>query len=335
MNPTHSSLRRPFLALVLLTAAQPALPFSASTSASAFACSPALVDSDGGNGFDASVSSVQVSGDCGPLPGDDGAADSAGYADIANAVVFVSGSAHGPSGSNLSNSFAELQDFLFLEAPAGVDTVRVRVALDFIADYTGAYEFSPDLLSGLIQIQSIGDLMIRRCTPIICPDDPIQSDSATAEFDVPRNAFSNEFPQISVSLTTAMAVVNGGGYFRGTASVEIVDDSGATISSQSGKWGTGDGFDRDADGIVNALDNCSLHSNPDQRDSNGDGFGNRCDPDLNDDLEVNFVDLGQMKSVFFSADDDADLDGDGNVNFSDLGIMKAFIFGSPGPGAEL
>lgn len=83
---------------------------------------------------------------------------------------------------------------------------------------------------------------------------------------------------------------------------------------------------------ANCGDNCSAVANVDQRDTNGDGFGNACDPDLNNDGNVNFVDLGLMKSVFFSADPDADLTGDdGFVNFLDLGIMKSLFFGPPGP----
>ena len=89
--------------------------------------------------------------------------------------------------------------------------------------------------------------------------------------------------------------------------------------------------DTDLDSVFDALDNCSEEANVDQRDTNGDGFGNICDPDLNNDGAINVLDLGLMKAVFFSADADADLDGDGVVNVVDLGIMKARFFGEPGP----
>ncbi|MEL7449777.1 MAG: dockerin type I domain-containing protein, partial [Pseudomonadota bacterium] len=85
------------------------------------------------------------------------------------------------------------------------------------------------------------------------------------------------------------------------------------------------------DGIVDAADNCTDVANPDQRDTNADGFGNICDADLNSDCQVNFIDLGIMKSVFFSATASADLDGDGSVNFADLAIMKQGFFQPPGP----
>jgi hypothetical protein len=53
--------------------------------------------------------------------------------------------------------------------------------------------------------------------------------------------------------------------------------------------------------------------------------------DFNNDLAVNFADLGYMKSVFFTTDPDADLNGDGAVNFADLGLLKSMFFQSPGP----
>ncbi|MEM9057569.1 MAG: alpha/beta hydrolase-fold protein [Pseudomonadota bacterium] len=89
--------------------------------------------------------------------------------------------------------------------------------------------------------------------------------------------------------------------------------------------------DSDADATPDFADNCANVANADQRDSDGDGFGNACDADLNNDCQVNFVDLGAMKAVFFGTDANADLDGDGAVNFSDLGRMKAAFFTAPGP----
>ena len=89
--------------------------------------------------------------------------------------------------------------------------------------------------------------------------------------------------------------------------------------------------DSDADGVVDSQDNCTLFPNPAQRDTDGDGYGNFCDADLNNDNVINFQDLGLLRIVFFTADPDADFDGDGAVNFIDLGIMRSTFFGMPGP----
>jgi hypothetical protein len=89
--------------------------------------------------------------------------------------------------------------------------------------------------------------------------------------------------------------------------------------------------DSDGDGVADSADNCTLVANAGQRDSNGDGFGNVCDADLNNDNIVNAADLGLLRLAFFSADADADLNGDGVVNAADLGIFKSLYFQPPGP----
>ncbi|MEM6638755.1 MAG: endonuclease/exonuclease/phosphatase family protein [Pseudomonadota bacterium] len=91
------------------------------------------------------------------------------------------------------------------------------------------------------------------------------------------------------------------------------------------------GTDTDGDGVADEMDNCTLVPNADQRDSNGDGFGNLCDADLDNNGVVNFIDLGLLRLVFFTADADADFNGDGVVNFVDLGLLRAAFFGPPGP----
>lgn len=91
--------------------------------------------------------------------------------------------------------------------------------------------------------------------------------------------------------------------------------------------------DLDGDGIRNFVDNCVLTPNIDQRDTNGDGYGNICDPDFDNSLTVDFSDLAFMKSKFFTSDPDADLDGDRTVDFADLAILKSMFFSPPGPSA--
>ncbi|HFD11364.1 MAG TPA: hypothetical protein ENJ32_02675 [Crenotrichaceae bacterium] len=88
--------------------------------------------------------------------------------------------------------------------------------------------------------------------------------------------------------------------------------------------------DTDRDGIPDATDNCPLTSNPDQRDSNNDGYGNLCDADLDNNGFVSFADLALFKSAFGSSNADADFDGSGFVNFADLAIFKSLFGKAPG-----
>ena len=90
-------------------------------------------------------------------------------------------------------------------------------------------------------------------------------------------------------------------------------------------------LDSDSDGFEDSADNCLAVANADQRDTDGDGYGNLCDADLDGDCTVGFGDLAELKAVFFTGDVDGDLDGNGNVDFSDLAIMKALFFAAPGP----
>jgi hypothetical protein len=92
--------------------------------------------------------------------------------------------------------------------------------------------------------------------------------------------------------------------------------------------------DLDDDGFHNYLDNCWLRANSDQRDTDNDGIGNACDPDIapaDSDCMVNVLDLGLMHQNFYIPGNlDTDFDGDGITNAVDLGIMRQFFFKAPG-----
>ena len=117
------------------------------------------------------------------------------------------------------------------------------------------------------------------------------------------------------------------GYFPQTVSIELQDGIAVTRDITL----VSDAPDTDGDGAPDALDNCLLSSNPDQIDVDGDGYGNRCDGDFNNDCAVNFADTALMSAGFFGADPLLDMDGDGSVNFSDLALLKDQFFGAPGP----
>lgn len=89
--------------------------------------------------------------------------------------------------------------------------------------------------------------------------------------------------------------------------------------------------DSDLDAIANNEDNCSRKANADQRDTNGDGFGNVCDADLDGDGATNAVDSGLFRAAYGSANADADFNGDGVVNQLDAAIFRALFGAPPGP----
>ncbi|MEM9058571.1 MAG: LamG-like jellyroll fold domain-containing protein, partial [Pseudomonadota bacterium] len=89
--------------------------------------------------------------------------------------------------------------------------------------------------------------------------------------------------------------------------------------------------DCDGDGLEAAVDNCLDVPNPAQRDTDGDGYGNFCDPDFNNDCAVNALDLAQLRELYFTDDAETDLNGDGAVNALDLGLVRERFFTVPGP----
>jgi len=90
-------------------------------------------------------------------------------------------------------------------------------------------------------------------------------------------------------------------------------------------------IDTDDDGFTDDIDNATLVSNPDQRDTDGDGYGNIVDPDFDNNAIVDDIDVAYFGGVFGTDDPDGDLDGDGFVGPVDAQILSAFIGEAPGP----
>lgn len=109
--------------------------------------------------------------------------------------------------------------------------------------------------------------------------------------------------------------------------VEVSDGVGG-VDTVSFDIVVDDLFEEDAD-------NCSAVPNPDQRDTDGDGYGNLCDPDLNNDNIINFADLALFRAAHGTSDPHADFNGDGIVDDLDLEILKSMFGGAPGPSGVL
>lgn len=103
--------------------------------------------------------------------------------------------------------------------------------------------------------------------------------------------------------------------------------------------------DLDGDGVPDRRDNCREMPNPGQDDADGDGFGNRCDADLDGDGIVGTSwgalfppeQRGDLEEIVFSAGTGRyraahDLDGDGRVDERDLGLAQLQLLLPPGPG---
>lgn len=90
-------------------------------------------------------------------------------------------------------------------------------------------------------------------------------------------------------------------------------------------------IDGDNDGVLDSADNCLIVPNAAQRDTDMDGIGNVCDPDLNNNCNVFFDDLNLLEAAFFSTEENSDFNGDGFVNFIDMGVMRSMLYQPPGP----
>ncbi len=130
---------------------------------------------------------------------------------------------------------------------------------------------------------------------------------------------------------TGQSLTTPGGHTGPVAAHAGQPDTHAILAARGGAG------DSDGDSHPDFADNCRNVANANQRDTDSDGFGNICDPDLDNDGAVNFNDLQLMKNAMFSTpgqpnwNPHADLNGDNGVNFADLQIVKNAFFGAPGP----
>ncbi|XXT23216.1 dockerin type I domain-containing protein [Sorangium sp. So ce429] len=87
--------------------------------------------------------------------------------------------------------------------------------------------------------------------------------------------------------------------------------------------------DADSDGVPDGADNAYLTANANQRDTNGDGFGNIADADLDNDGDVDTGDYNILMAAWNTQlgnpgyNQHADFNGDGSINTADYNIHLA------------
>lgn len=92
--------------------------------------------------------------------------------------------------------------------------------------------------------------------------------------------------------------------------------------------------DLDRDGLLDFADNCDRAANLDQRDTDADCIGNRCDADFNQNGVVDSNDASLLKARLGQSGatyPDQDLDGDGAVGAGDTAILRSLFRLAPGP----
>ena len=105
--------------------------------------------------------------------------------------------------------------------------------------------------------------------------------------------------------------------------------------------------DTDGDDVPDVFDNCTLLKNSvnaqeagtplcdSQRDTDDDGFGNRCDADFDQSGDVQLNDFLDIITFLGSADPDHDLDCDNTVQLSDFLLTIGFLGSAVGPAGPL
>jgi hypothetical protein len=114
---------------------------------------------------------------------------------------------------------------------------------------------------------------------------------------------------------------------------------GAAMTASAGSV-----VDSDGDAVPDLFDNCRNTDNgpfasvgscgtAEQLDSDGDGYGNPCDGDLNQDLATNGLDFTLMFGLLFTGPSAGDFDCSGATNGVDFTELFGLLFTAPGPGA--
>jgi hypothetical protein len=100
--------------------------------------------------------------------------------------------------------------------------------------------------------------------------------------------------------------------------------------------------DEDEDEVANAVDNCVYVYNPDQIDTDEDGYGNRCDGDFDGNGTSGVSDFGALIDAWGCTtgqgcyDEDIDMDSSGGIGVGDWGLfLPGYGYSLAGKGLDL
>jgi hypothetical protein len=93
--------------------------------------------------------------------------------------------------------------------------------------------------------------------------------------------------------------------------------------------------DADGDSTADIFDTCVSVANAEQNDTDGDGFGDACDRDFDQNGACNIEDFTIFREDFIATTDrgiGTDMDGSSAVSIADFSLFRArYVAGKPGP----
>jgi hypothetical protein len=165
-------------------------------------------------------------------------------------------------------------------------------------------------------------------------DRSIVASSAELLYSVPGGTVQTADLSLSNDSVAAVGLGDAGDSYTPTTDILGVDRGG---SPDAGAYECVVAqVDADGDGVADSADNCTQAANPDQCDSNGDGYGNLCDGDINNNNSTGAQDdvlfrqqMGQPSaSPIYNV---ADINCNGGVNSQDYVLFRSLLGSPPGP----
>ncbi|MBI5788086.1 MAG: carboxypeptidase regulatory-like domain-containing protein [Candidatus Schekmanbacteria bacterium] len=191
---------------------------------------------------------------------------------------------------------------------------------------TGAYVLSfnkTDAISG-----NLSGKIVDTCSGAIIPGANVVT---AANFYFTSSNNDGAYSLTDIAPATYSIKVTADGYLDANTSTVLSGSQSLNLDIRMMPAGK---VDTDNDNVPDECDNCIMAANSSQTDTDGDGYGNACDGDLNNDGKINAIDLGLFKKYFTSQNLVADFDASGRVNTLDLGLFKILVTKrKPGPSA--